>query len=911
MQKVTLFWVGALLAAVGLCNLSFGADALEKGFASPPNSAKPHTWYHMMNGNVTKEGITCDFEALARAGIGGVQMFDAGCAIPPGPLAFNSPEWFDMFKHAATEARRLGLEICIPNCSGWSSSGGPWNMPSNGMKRVVYTETSVKGAKAFQSKLPRTKNDNGFYEDIAVLAFPTPSAEKATFPNVKATLAKKIATLSSEKPFTVQGFSYRLSIPPIRSASATGKVEVSNDGETFEEIDKFTMVLARSGRRDQSLCYRPLPKSVTARVIRLTFQTSHPIEVVELKPEGMLRISDIESKTFGVRGSVRRDTTLAADAAAQIVSKSKMTDLTARMAADGSLSWNVPEGDWTILRIGYICNGRCNHPASDHGKGLEVDKLSASAMDYHFEQYVTRLCKHLGSLAGNVESGFNNILVDSYEVGTQNWTQGFAQTFEKRMGYSLIPYLPVFTGRVVESVEVSERFLEDFRRVVADLFAENYAGRLAELCHKHGLLLSIEPYGNAPADNLQYGQDVDIPMGEFWSAAANGDHGTEVRNSKFPAHLAHVWGRRYAATESFTARPDNGGRWQTTPFTIKAQGDRVYALGVNRIIYHRFTHQPWPGNQYLPGMTMGRWGMHLDRTQTWWEFAGDWFKYQTRCQWMLQEGKFVADVLFFCGEQAPNSGGRTDGTDADEMKLPYGYDWDICATKAMEMLKVEKGRVVVPGGVSYALLVLPPRDTMSERMLATVERLLDAGAKVCCLRKPEHAPGLVGYPAADGRVRTLADKVWSKGMMTCRPAEALERLGIAPDFTSTETDPQTGAVYIHRRNATADWYFVALNNTFSKSFEASFRITGRQPEIWDAEKGTIADASQWRVEKGRTVVTLAFPPSGSAFVLFRRPASGDPVVKVDVQVKRQQDPKEQNVSHSYTIEKAVYGVLPK
>ena len=883
------------------------ALTLEEGFKTPPNSAKPHTWYHMMNGNVTKEGITCDFEALARAGIGGVQMFDAGCAIPPGNLDFNSPAWFDMFLHAAKEARRLGLEICIPNCSGWSSSGGPWNMPSNGMKRVVFTETPVKGPMAFKAKLPRTEKDNGFYEDIAILAFPTPPADLVAFSDVKATISGMVATLAAKKPFTVQGISYRLQYPGTWSAAANVQVEVSSDGKTFTKLEKFIAMLAQSGVCDHSLRYRPFAEPVTARAIRLTFSTTHPIKIAELKPESKLRLSDIGAKTFAIRSRVTRDK--AESSVDQVVRKDKTVDLTSRLASDGTLAWDVPAGDWTILRIGYICNGRCNHPASDHGKGLEVDKLSASAMDYHFDQYVARLCKHLGPLAGNVESGFNNILVDSYEVGSQNWTQGLTQTFEKRMGYSLVPYLPVFTGRVVGNVDESERFLEDFRRVVADLFAENYAGRLAQLCHKYGLQLSIEPYGNSPSDNLQYGQDVDIPMGEFWSRAAFGDHGTGTGNAKFPSYLAHVWGRRYVATESFTAAPDVGGRWQTTPFTIKAQGDRVFAQGVNRIIYHRFTHQPWPGNQYLPGMTMGRWGMHLDRTQTWWDLAGDWFRYQARCQWMLQEGTFVADALFFCGEQAPNQGGNTDGAGASEMNLPPGYDWDICATKAMELLKVKDGRVVAPGGVSYALLVLPPQETMSEKMLATVERLLDAGAKVCCLVKPTRVPGLTGYPLASERIRSRAEKVWAKGVMTCRPAEALVQLGVAPDFTSTENDPQTGAVHIHRRNADADWYFVALNNDRSKSFEASFRVTGRQPEIWDAEKGTIADAPQWHEENGRTVVTLDFPPSGSAFVLFRRPAVGDHVAKVFASATRRLDPVPQESPHTLVIEKAVYGVF--
>ena len=783
--QVLLFPLAAALAVAPAFS-----QTLEDGFKSPPDSAKPHTWYHMMNGNVTKEGITCDFEALAKAGIGGVQMFDAGCAIPPGPLKFNSDDWFDMFAHAHREAKRLGLEICIPNCSGWSSSGGPWNPPANGMKVVTFTETAVKGPSRFSGVLPREKKDNGFYDDIAVLAYPTP---------------KKKASLGN-----------------------------------------------------------------------------------------------LAEKTFAKRGNVGRDGKDAPKDA--VVAKDAVIDLSSKMKKDGALEWDVPAGDWTILRIGYICNGRCNHPASEKGRGLEVDKLSASAMDYHFDQYVTRLCKTLGIEPGKIgDTGFNNILVDSYEVGLQNWTQGFDKTFEKRMGYSLTRYLPVLAGRIVGSTEESERFLEDFRRVVADLFAENYAGRLTELCHKHGLLCSIEPYGNCPADDLQYGQDIDIPMAEYWSTAAHGAHHSGgIGNSRLAATLAHVWGRRYAATESFTASPGPGGRWLTTPYHIKAQGDKVFAAGINRIIYHRFTHQPWPGAKYLPGMTMGRWGMHLDRTQTWWPLANDWFRYQARCQWMLQEGTFAADVLFWCGEAVPLGGTDT--------KLPAGYDYDHCATKAFLALKVVDGRVVAPGGVSYSLLVLPKTDTMSEMCVRKVGELLDAGAKICSVSRPERTPGLRGVIAGSNMpYPVLVNAVWSKGVIEKSAGDALVSLGIAPDFATETPD----ASWIHRRSSDADWYFVALDNATPTKFEASFRQTGFVPEVWDAETGSIREASAWRVENGRTIVSLDYPISGSAFVVFRkeRAAERPHVTGVTATVSARPDPVLLEKHHALVIKKAEYGVF--
>ena len=724
---------------------------LEEGFHNPPDTAKPQTWYHLMNGNVTKAGITRDFEELAKAGFGGVQIFDVGCDIPPGDVKFGSPEWFDLLHHAHNEAKRLGLELGIHNCSGWSCSGGPWVAPADAMKVTMHSETVVKGPTRFSKRLPRIKKDNGFYADIAVLAYPTPEPG---------------ATLSN-------------------AAEKTGRVR---------------------------------------------------------KGAGLSFVRD--TKEFP---------------AAKMIAKDKIIDITDKMAKDGTLTWDVPAGKWSIFRLGYICNGRRNRLPSKDGDGLEVDKFSAAAFDRHFDAYMGRFCRKIGlerRLRGDRPTtvapptkGLTNIHVDSWEVGCQNWTHGLEKTFEKRVGYSMIPYLPILAGRVVGSVEESERFCEDFRRLLADLLAENYGEQFAKRCHEYGLRMSAEPYGPSNADDMQYGEVVDIPMSCFWVDGTCGPGKFPcMDNSHYAASLAHVWGRRYVADEAFTAGPPNGGRWLETPFSIKWQNDRAFAKGCNLIVYHRFTHQPWADDKYLPGMTMGRWGMHLDRTQTWWPLAGGWFRYQARCQWMLQEGGFVADALFWSGEAAPKHGWpRT--------AVPKGYDYDVCATKVIELLKVKNGKVVVPGGVEYEMLVLPDTDTMSERMVKRIGELVDTGARVVAPRRPTRTPGLRG-----GKV------TWPKGVMECSAAEAVNRLGIAPDFTCDAQD----AAWIHRRDDSADWYFVACGNATNVTFEASFRIAGKVPEIWDAETGEIRGAREWRVEGGRTVVRLDFPPSGSAFVVFRK-----------------------------------------
>ena len=760
---------------------------LEEGFVSPPDSAKPHTMYLMMNGNVSKEGITDDFEALAKAGVGGVLIFDVGCYIPPGELSFNTPAWFDVMKHVHNEAKRLGLEVCIVNCSGWANLGGPWVKPKDAMKVTTFTETRFKGPGKFSGVLPRTKKDNGFYEDIAVLAYPTP---------------RRGAALSD-------------------FASKAGHAR---------RIQKKRPLISRS---------------------HAEFDDSE-----DPKPEGI----KLDTKEFKAN---------------QVVDKRTIIDLTSRMDAGGKLEWDAPPGNWTILRMGFVCNGRKIHPSSKHGAGLEVDKLSSEAIERHFNGYVGRLCDELGiSANADHSTGINGIHVDSWEADCQNWTQGLDKMFKSRKGYDITPYLPVLAKRIVGSVDESERFLEDFRRVIADLFAERYASRFAGLCHQRGVYFSLEPYGTSNADDLQYGRRADIPMAEFWSNTSLGVHGMAgTGNTRMAAHLAHVWGRRVAAAEAFTENPQTAGRWLTTPFDIKSQCDRVYAAGINRIVYHRFVHQPWKRGRYLPGMTMGRWGMHFDRTQTWWHIVPEFTKYQSRCQWMLQEGRFVADILYWCGEEAPNTG-------LASVTPPGGYDYDICDTEAVKSLKVKDGKVVAPGGVEYRMLVLPSRPTMSERMVRLAGELAAAGAKVVAPKRPTRSPGL-GTARRDGGIapyQTLVDSAWSKGVMECGVAEALDRLGVERDVVSADVKID----WIHRRDASADWYFIACDNETNVNFEVSLRTAGRTPEIWDAETGERRPAAVWRVQGVRTFVTLDFKESGSAFVVFRDTADKPHSASLDV-----------------------------
>lgn len=765
------------------------AESLEQGFRNPPNSAKPHTWWHWVNDNISKEGITADLEAMKRVGIGGVQIFNVDVGVPSGGVTFMSDRWREMMVHAVKEANRLGIEVCVHNCAGWSSSGGPWVKPEHAMLMVVTREVRVQGPLRFSEVLPQPEARMGFYRDIAVLAFPTPKSA--------------------------------LRIENVRGKAA--------------------------------------------------YERQH----------GFQPIGDPVAPTESV------------------VLREKVLNLTALLETGGRLTWDVPVGEWTILRVGYTTTGKDNHPATAEGRGLEVDKLSREALEAFWNDgMMATVLRDVGDLAGK---SLNNALVDSYEVGSQNWTPRFREEFRRRRGYDLLPFLPVFAGYVVGSPEIAERFLWDLRLTVAELFADNYYAHFAQLCKRNGLLFSTEPYGNGTFDDLAIGGRADIPMGEFWIG------GGAIETCKLASSIAHIYGRALVGAEAFTATPELG-RWQNDPYSMKALGDRAFCLGINRFIFHRYAHQPWTNVQ--PGMTMGPWGFHFERTITWWNQSRAWLRYIARCQYLLQQGRFVADAAFYEGEHQPVTAIYRPDLRAK------GYDYDSLNREVLLRASVRNGRVVLPSGMSYRVLVLPDTRFMTPRVLHKIAELIRAGA-VIIGPKPEKSPSLSGYPRCDEIVRRLAGEVWGncdgvsvkehrygKGKVVWgKPVEqVLAELGVPPDFQGS---PGSRLDFIHRVVSNTDIYFVSNQRERTQEVEVSFRVSGKVPELWHADTGVITPAPVYRVEGGRTVVPLRLDPAGSVFVVFRKASqSGVHVVSVRAAGKAQV-PKPQQL----VIRRAVYEAI--
>lgn len=749
-----------LLSAVASCagqtpSLQTG---LRDSFLNPPAEARPHTWWHWMNGNVSREGITADLEAMKRIGLGGAQIFNVSEGIPEGSVAYNSDEWRGLMKFAAQEANRLGLELCVHNCAGWSSSGGPWVTPEHAMQMVTTSEKTVKGPQQFAEALPQPKSNAGYYRDIVVLAFPTPRNEAFRIADIR---AKSL-------------YDYKYGLQP------------SSDAVPADAV---------IGRAS----------------------------VVELK------------------------------------------------AADGKVEWDVPAGDWTILRIGHTPTGAVNAPSPTSGRGLEVDKMSREAFDVFWAGGMAPLLKELGPLAGKT---LNNCLVDSYEVGCQNWTPRFREEFTRRRGYDPLLLLPIMTGRVIGSGEESERFLWDLRRTIGDLFAENYFSYFAETCRKNGLLSSVEPY-DGPFEGEQVGKDADIVMGEFWS------NGGMSSSCKLAAGVAHTYGKKLVGAESFTAFPEVG-KWTNTPASLKAVGDLMYTTGINRYIIHRYAHQPW--SNVSPGMTMGQWGTHFERTTTWWEQGSAWITYMARCQSMLQQGRFVADICFFAGEASPN------GAPFDTALKARGYDYDACGTDVvLNRMKVNDGRIVLPDGMSYRVLAIPDTTFMTPMMAMKIKELVQAGATVIG-PKPIKSPSASGGTTADAEVAKVAAEVWAdcdgtktkehasgKGRVVwgITPEVVLAAMKVEPDCTFTNASGgKPNAAWIHRIVGGADVYFVSNQKPRSEEIVCSFRVSGMAPELWHADSGTIEPAAVWSEQGGRTNVPIWFGPSGSVFVVFRGDAKG-------------------------------------
>ncbi|MCP4453592.1 MAG: glycosyl hydrolase, partial [Planctomycetes bacterium] len=566
-----------------------------------------------------------------------------------------------------------------------------------------------------------------------------------------------------------------------------------------------------------------------------------------------------------------------------VIDPNEIIDLTDRLQDDGRLEWDVPAGEWTILRMGRRSTGANTRPAPAAGLGFESNKFDKGALESHFEAYFDPLLEQIGPRPKNRTTGFTGLDADSWEMSSQNWTPGFRAEFTKRRGYDAWDYFPVYSGCVVGSLEISERFLWDVRMTCQALLLENHIGHMKKLCHERGLKLAIEPYDMTPTNDLDLGSFADIPMGEFWHNGFN-----SAWSCIEAASIGHIMGKPIVAAEAFTS---SSTFWQKTPWTLKDQGDWAFAAGINRFVIVTFAHQPWLDR--APGMMFAGYGLHWERTQTFWPMLDAYHQYLARCSHLLQQGVTVSDNLYLTPEGAPHVFRAPDSALHDARgRLPdkKGYGFDACSPRMLiNRARVINGKIVFNGGSSYSVMVLPECETMTPELLTKITELVEAGATVIG-SPPVKSPSLSGYPECDDKVAELAQKLWGSlerpTKLTKRKsgrgavywggvksqglypeyditAMVLKQVGVSEDFTSN------GPVrYTHRATKQQEIYFVSNRSGEAIQADCTFRVGKGKPQLRDPVTGEMRSLPQYNVDDGLTTIPMEFNAHESFFVIF-------------------------------------------
>ncbi len=858
-------------------------------------------------------------------------------------LIYMTPEWKDAFSYTTHLADSLGLEMAIAGSPGWSESGGPWVKPEEAMKKYVWSEIRVEGEKPFSGKLPEppgisgpfqniglTANPMGghvgssvpnYYDDVAVFAYRLPETDlslQELNPKISSsgghfTLEQltdgDLVTTSKLPEAKLSWIQYEFAQPvSMQAITIVGGgsggmfmmmgggnkryLEASNDGNVFHKI----MDLPSGSVAQSTLTFTP----ETAKYFRVVWEKQPVQRDPAMSGMGMFGFgpppangTDVAEFVLHTGGRVNRFEDKAAFSAATdlyevwtpdvapetAVDKNNVIDLTAQMDEDGTLNWTPDKGNWVIVRLGFSLTGHQNSPASPEATGLEVDKLDAGHVKAYFTNYLDQYKDASEGLMG--EKGLQYIITDSWEAGTQNWTDKMISEFKNRRGYDMLPWMPVLTGHIVESAQASDKFLWDFRKTLADLVAENHYNQLTDLLKERNMARYSESHEARRAfigDGMEVKKTAAVPMGAGWTPGGfggnEGDFATvyqaDIRES---ASVSHLYGQKYVAAESLTAMVTD---WAWSPELLKPIADYLMYCGLNRFVIHTSVHQPLMDK--VPGMSLGPFGQWFTRNETWAEQAKAWMAYLSRSSYMLQQGKYVADIAWYYGEDnnITTLFSRMRGRSLPQVPEGYSYDF-INADAIVNWLSVENGEYVTPTGMSYRLLVLDPNSQyMTLSILKKIHKMVEAGAVVTGA-KPLMTPSLSDDPK---EFNTIVNELWStdsgvnqvgKGKVYAGKSlqEVLVQQNIIPDFTYTQTQEGSKLFFVHRTVGDTNIYWV--NNRSDKTIETigTFRVSGKEAEIWQPENGAIAPAS-YKIENGLTQVSLHLEPNDAVFIVFQK-----------------------------------------
>lgn len=957
MNSVLKIFFVSLVACCFTQKLYAQKQSIEQAFLNPPESAKPWVFWYWMHAAVSKAGITADLEAMKEVGIGGAYLMpiqDTLSSIPFEPTVRQlTPEWWEMVRFSMQEAKRLNLKLAMHVSDGFALAGGPWIQPEQSMQKLVWTKTYVKRVMGRKIILEQPEANEGFYKDVAVFAYPANCSnafnDVVLIPTVTASTGARPQFLSFPSKDNKQSFrsdsacwiqykypepftcrSIQIHVGGNNYQAQRLIIQASNDGENFTTITRLEP--ARSGWQDTDEDYTYSIPETRAKYFRFVYDRegtepgSEDLDAAKWKPSLKLMgiylsdepvINQYEAKNGSV-WRVAANTTAKQVTFKDAVPLKSIINLTGKTDKQGNLNWEVPGGNWVIVRIGHTSTGHTN-ATGGAGKGLECDKFNADAVKLQFDNWFAKAFEKTDpALAREVLKVFH---VDSWECGSQNWSSNFKTEFQKRRGYDITPYLLVMTGVPVADAATSEKVLHDVRQTIAELVNDIFYKTLNRLAHEKDCSFSAEAIApTMVSDGLLHYKNVDIPMGEFWLNSPTHDKPNDMLDA---ISGAHIYGKNIIQAEAFTSVRMN---WGEHPGNLKALGDMNFALGINKMVLHVFTHNPWMDKK--PGMTLDGVGLYFQRDQTWFKQSKAWIDYLTRCQALLQMGKPVVDIAVFTGEEIPrravlpdrlvntlpgifgaekvaaekkrleNAGQPLrqipDGVshsanmaDPEDWIDPLnGYAYDSFNPDALMMMSVKDGRVVLPGGSSYKLLVIPagmkmnPVDRISNASVKKLIQLVKEGAIVLIDSTYKKIFFRNGCTIQFKSIDNVQTSSFGKGKFVLTPyqgndfaALGLNKVIWIDSFPRMKWEekllPQRIAL-THRSLGEKQIYFVSNQNDQYQTFNFSFDTNGFLPEIYDPVTGKIEKPFSPEIKDGKIRFFESFEPFESRFIIFEK-----------------------------------------
>lgn len=891
-----------LLLCLLTSKLAASANAtLEERFNHPSAEAKPWTIWYWMHGAVSKEGIRADLEAMKKIGLGGAYLMSIRG--PEGyayPNAVNqlTPEWWEMVGYSMQEADRLGLKLGLHVSDGFALAGGPWIQPEESMQKVVWSETKVKGGRITQLALPQPETLHNFYRDIAVYAIP----DMESHPNVEPIITSNHPTdpspflnpelgfrsaepvwlqFSFVQPFTLRNIEIVLFGNNYQSHRF--KIMASHDGIHFQPVTQ--LIPARHGWQNSGFQTTHSIEPTTAQFFRFYWnkEGSEPgsedldaakwrptLRLKQIKLNSVPRIHQWEGKS-GLVWRVAHPTCRLTLPKSDCIPLSRVIQLT-KHYQNGTLNARLPAGNWRILRMGHTTTGHTNATGGG-GRGLECDKFSEHAVRKQFDHWFGAAFRHTPP---EVAKRVLKVLhVDSWECGSQNWSATFPAEFKKRRGYDLLPLLPVLAGYPIKSAAFSEQVLRDVRVTISELVSDVFYTVLAQETSKLGCSFSSQCVApTMVADGMLHFSKVTHPMGEFWLKSPTHDKPNDILDA---IHAARIYGKHIVQAEAFTQLRTT---WDEHPNMLKPLMDYNYALGINKLFFHVFVHNPYIDQR--PGMTLDGIGLYFQRDQIWWEHAPAMIEYMKRCQAMLQYGEPVIDIAVYTGEEVPR---RAMLPDRLVPMLP-GIIGEEKVKKELHRLRNEGQPLrVMPVGVTHSANMADPNqwvdalrgyqyNSFNKDALLRLAKEQGSGVsfgdsnvyKIIVLPSA-HPLNPTNIPLSKNTQQKL-NAFRKKGVRFASlpwTESDFSSLGVERDLIA----PQNIA-WTHRKSNEANVYFISNQENQERNITLSMRISHKKPEIWIPACGTMTAPEFWESDGNRTTVQLQMAPYESVFVVFRK-----------------------------------------